>query len=80
VWSDKDEIEKITDASAGQLTNWKERISADEVSFKLALIEYSTGHAEPKLTLDFERETTLINSLDPMNGTKFLKKIAYYRY
>lgn len=71
VWSDKAEIEKITDASAGQLTKWKDRISAGEVSFKLPLIEYTTGHVESKLPLDFERETNLINSLEPLNDAQF---------
>jgi hypothetical protein len=75
VWSDSAEIKKITDASAGQLTKWKERISAGEASLKLPLIEYTTGHVESKLPLDFERETTLINSLEPLNGAQFLDKM-----
>jgi hypothetical protein len=75
VWSDKEEIEKITNASAGQLTKWKERILAGEASLKLPYIEYTTGHVESKLPLDFERETTLINSLEPLNDAQFLEKL-----
>jgi hypothetical protein len=75
VWSDNAEIEKIANATAGQLAKLRERISAGEFALKLPLLEYSTGHAESKLPLDFEREATLINSLEPLSGTKFLEKI-----
>lgn len=75
VWSDSAEIKKITDASASQLKNLKDRILAGEVSLKLPLIEYTTGHDEAKLPLDFERETTLINSLEPLNGAQFLDEL-----
>jgi hypothetical protein len=75
VWSDKTEIEKITDASADQLKKLKERITAGELSLKLPFIEYSTGHVESKLPLDYERETTLINSLKPLSGVEFSEEL-----
>jgi len=75
VWSDSAEIEKITDASASQLNKLKARISAGEASLKLPFIEYTTGHVASKPHLDFEREATLIDSLEPLSGAKFLEKM-----
>ena len=71
VWSDQAEIEKITNATASQLTSWKDRISAGEVTLKFPFFEYTTGHVDSKLPLDFEREASLINSLESLSPAKF---------
>jgi hypothetical protein len=57
----------------------KDRILAGGVTFKLPLLEYLTGHVDSKLPLDFERESTLINSLEPLSAANFLEKLKARR-
>lgn len=75
IWSDRDEIEKITNATASQLVKLKERILAGELKLTLPSLEYTLGRTDSNLPLDFEREATLINSLDPLNEQRFMEEV-----
>jgi hypothetical protein len=74
VWSDAEEIDKILSASEGQIRDLLNKIKAGEVTLKLPFIEYSTRQSDSKQPLDFEREATLINSLEPLTTDKFSER------
>lgn len=79
VWSDEKEVDKIAEATKGQLRKWRDELGRSEIKLRLPLLEFTPAQAQVSPTLDYEREADLGDALEPLSREGILTRVERRR-